>query len=66
MTSPAHDVLPMVRTDYTDGSKHGIAEGIPLAFYDAASQFPEGGNGDVTSEDRRNGMSLRETNPLRV
>ncbi len=28
--------------------------------------FPEGGNGDVTSEDRRIGISLRETNPLRV
>ncbi len=38
--SPAHDVLPMVRTDYTDGSKHGIAEGVPVAFYDAASRSP--------------------------
>ncbi len=28
--------------------------------------FPEGGNGDVTSEDRRIGISLRESNPFRV
>ncbi len=35
ITSPAHDVLPIVCTDYTYDSEHGIAEGVPLAF-DAA------------------------------
>ncbi len=33
--SPAHDVLPIVCTDYTYDSEHGVAEGVPLAF-DAA------------------------------
>ncbi len=35
LTSPAHDVLPIVCTDYTYDSENGIAEGFPLAF-DAA------------------------------
>ncbi len=30
--SLAHDVLPIVWTDYTYDLEHGIAEGIPLAF----------------------------------
>ncbi len=28
ITSPAHDILPIVWTDYTYDSEHGIAEGI--------------------------------------
>ncbi len=30
------------------------------------SSFPEGGNGDIMSDDRRNWDLARETNPLRV
>ncbi len=37
ITSPAHDVLPIVCTDYTYDSDHGIAEDVPLAF-DAVSR----------------------------
>ncbi len=40
ITSPAHDVLSIVWTDYTYDSEHGIAEGIPLAFSDAV-RVPE-------------------------
>ncbi len=32
IASPANDVLPIVCTDYTYDSEHGIAEGVPLAF----------------------------------
>ncbi len=32
--SPAHDVLPIVWTDYTYDSEHSITEGVPLAFSD--------------------------------
>ncbi len=39
--SPAHDILPIVWTDYTYDSEHGIAEGIPPAFADAASHSVE-------------------------
>ncbi len=37
ITSPAHDVLPIVWTDYTYDSEHGIAEGVPLAFRRSSS-----------------------------
>ncbi len=37
VASPARDVSPIVWTDYTYDSEHGIAEGVPLAFSDAAS-----------------------------
>ncbi len=40
ITSPAHDHLPIVWTVYTYDSEHGITEGIPLAFSDAA-RVPE-------------------------
>lgn len=29
ITSPAHDVLPIICIDYTYDSDHGIAEGVP-------------------------------------
>ncbi len=38
ITSPTHDVLPIIWTDYTYDSEHGIAEVVPLAFSDAASR----------------------------
>ncbi len=43
MTSPAHDVLAIVWTDYTvqSNSEHGIAEGVPLAL-STQLQFLEG------------------------
>ncbi len=41
MTSPAADVSPIDWTDYTYDSELGIAEGVPLAFSDAA-RVPEG------------------------
>ncbi len=40
-SSPTHDILPIVWTDYTYDSEHGIAEGIPLAFL-TQLEFPEG------------------------
>ncbi len=35
--SAAHDVLPIVWTDYTYDLEHGIAEGVPLAFWRSSS-----------------------------
>ncbi len=37
--SPAHHVLPIVCTDYTYDSEHGIAEGVLLGFRRSIS-FP--------------------------
>ncbi len=36
--SPAHDVLPIVCTDYTYDSKLDIADGVPQMRLDAASR----------------------------
>ncbi len=33
ITSPAHDVLPIVWTDYTYDPEHGVAEGIPPQLF---------------------------------
>ncbi len=41
ITLPSQDVLPIIWTDYTYDSEHGIAEGVSLAFFDAA-QVPGG------------------------
>ncbi len=38
ITSPAHDVLPIVYTDYTYDSELDITDGVPQAFLDAASR----------------------------
>ncbi len=46
ITSPAHDVLPIVWTDYTYNSEHGIAEGIPLVFI-TQRLVPSGNHGYV-------------------
>ncbi len=35
--SPAHDVMPIVCTDYTYDSEHGIAEGVPLCIWRSVS-----------------------------
>ncbi len=49
MTSPAHDVLPIVCTDYTYDSELDIADGVPLKRSDAA-RGPEGELGQTVNE----------------
>ncbi len=49
MTSPAHDVLPIICTDYTYDSELDIADGVPLKRSDAA-RGPEGELGQTVNQ----------------
>ncbi len=42
ITSPVHDVLPIVCTDYTYDSELDIADGVPLKRFDAARSSRRG------------------------
>ncbi len=42
ITSPAHDVLPIVWTDYTYDPEHGVAEGIPPQLFWRSSSSRRG------------------------